>query len=98
MEHKHAQFLKSQDCWEVVESEFIKLDLSSLQAMKTNQGNAIVKNMKKGSRALWILQNGVEETIFPRIKAEIKAHQAWEIPETTYQDTYKVKICQTTKI
>ena len=78
-------FLKSQHSWDVVRNEFIQPNPTTLHAIKNNQRNFIVENKKKDDKALLIMYNEVEESVFPKIAATTKAYQACEILVTTYQ-------------
>lgn len=51
----------------------------------------MVESIKEDSKALLIFHNRVEEQNFPKISIETTTYQAWEILETSYQGTDKVK-------
>lgn len=47
--------------------------------------------VKKNSKALWLIMQGVDESIFPKIEGESTAKGAWDILMNIYQGTEKVK-------
>ncbi|XP_024164205.1 uncharacterized protein LOC112171226 [Rosa chinensis] len=46
-------------------------------------------NIKKDARALYIIQMGLSNEIFPRVSNEIKAKDAWDVLEKEYRGTTK---------
>ena len=49
------------------------------------------ENKKKDAKALFFIQQTMEEAIFPKIVATTNSKQAWDNLQSTYQGTRKVK-------
>ncbi|XP_023755295.1 uncharacterized protein LOC111903769 [Lactuca sativa] len=47
-------------------------------------------NQKKDAKALFFIQQAIDETIFPRIAAAVTSKEAWDILKTEYQGSAKV--------
>jgi hypothetical protein len=59
--------------------------------MTNAQRNVLGELRKKDNKSLWLIQQGLEEYIFPKVAATDHAKHAWDILEITYQGTNKVK-------
>jgi hypothetical protein len=59
--------------------------------MTNTQRNVLGELRKKDNKALWLIQQGLEEYIFPKVAATNHAKKAWDILEIAYQGTNKVK-------
>ena len=71
---KMKTFFCSQDLWDVVDEGFtIPEDTSTLNA---NQKKELKENKQKDSKALFFLQQAVEDSIFPRIMGATSAKDA----------------------
>ena len=51
-------------------------------------------NRKKDAKALFLIQQSLDESIFPKVSVAKKSKIAWDILETTYQGTSKVNIAK----
>jgi transposase InsO family protein len=86
----------SQDVWDLVENGFPEpADQQAYQALSQAEKDLLKENKKKDSKALFFIQQAMEESIFPKVAAATRSKQAWESLQTTYQGTSKVK---TTKL
>nr|GFC30635.1 UBN2 domain-containing protein [Tanacetum cinerariifolium] len=72
---------KSQDLWELVENG--DLDSGDDNAKKK-------ENKKRDAKALFFIQQAVDESIFSRIAAATTSEQAWSILKTEFQGSSKV--------
>jgi hypothetical protein len=88
---KMKNFLWSEDCWEAVVNGFQEPDPTDLQVMTNAQRNSLGELRKKDSKSLWLIQQGLEEYIFPKVAATDHAKHAWDTLEIAYQGTDKVK-------
>jgi hypothetical protein len=73
---KMKNFLKSEDCWEAIVNGFQEPDQMDLQTMTNAQINSLVELRNTDSKALWLIQQGLEEYIFPKVTAVYHAKQA----------------------
>jgi len=86
----------SQDVWDLVENGFPEpADQQAYQALSQAEKDLLKENKKKDSKALFFIQQAMEESIFPKVVAATRSKQAWESLQTAYQGTSKVK---TTKL
>ena len=60
--------------------------------LSVDEKQKLDENRKKNKRALQISGKALDDSVVARIKLATTAKQAWDIPETTYQGTSKVKI------
>ncbi|KAI3507208.1 hypothetical protein L1887_22073 [Cichorium endivia] len=72
---------KSQDLWEFVEKGYV--EGSGDEARQK-------ENQKKDAKALFFIQQAIDEAIFPRIAAAVTSKEAWTILKTEYQGSAKV--------
>jgi hypothetical protein len=82
--HLHF-FLKSIDCWSIVETGWTKLDDTTLELVPLK--NARLSNDK----ALHALCQALSPSEFAKISNYESAQEAWQIMETTYEGTKLVK-------
>jgi hypothetical protein len=78
-------FLKSIDCWQIVESGWIKPEDKTLELI--SERNARLANDK----ALHALCQALSPSEFAKISNYETALEAWQILETTYEGTKLVK-------
>ena len=82
---------RSQDVWDLVESGFPKLaNQQAYQALSQVEKDLLKENKKKDAKALFFIQQAVEEAIFPKVVAA-SSKKAWENLQSTYQGIEKVK-------
>ncbi|XP_020269489.1 uncharacterized protein LOC109844775 [Asparagus officinalis] len=72
---------KSQDLWDLVENGFVDTDEPNQQLRDT---------CKKDSKALFMIQQAVDDEIFPQIAAATTSKEAWEILKKEYLGDEKV--------
>lgn len=72
---------KSQELWEFVETGIVETSDDEVCRKK---------NQKLDAKALFFIQQGVDESIFSRIAAATSSKQAWTILKTEYQGSTKV--------
>ena len=60
--------------------------------LNANQKKKLDENRKKNKKALQLIGQALDDSVLGKIKLAIIANQAWDILETTYQGTSKVKI------
>ncbi|CAJ2654309.1 unnamed protein product [Trifolium pratense] len=85
---KMKTFFCSQDLWDIVDEGFtIPEDLSTLNA---SQKKELKENKQKDSKALFFLQQAVEDSIFPRIMGATSAKDAWGTLKEEFQGSDKV--------
>ena len=58
---KMKNFLTFEDCWDAIVNGFKEPNLIDLQAMTNAQRNALGELGKKENKALWLIQQGLEE-------------------------------------
>ena len=86
----------SQDLWEFVEDGFDEIaDEQAFNALTQAKKDILKRNRKKESKALFLLYQAVNESVFPRIASTKRSKDAWENLKVAYQGMEKVK---TTKI
>lgn len=80
MECQNEDAFKSQELWDLVE-----------RSTEDGQSETDKKeNEKKDAKALFFIQQAVDDSIFSRIAALTSAHEAWSILKTEYQGSAKV--------
>ncbi|KAK2417002.1 hypothetical protein QL285_039350 [Trifolium repens] len=81
-------FFCSQDLWDIVDEGFtIPQDTSTLN---TNQKKELKEIKQKDSKALFFLQQAVEDSIFPRIMGATSAKDAWGTLKEEFEGSDKV--------
>ena len=90
---KMKTLFRSQDVWDLVESGFPEpANQQAYQALSQAEEDLLKENRQKDARALFIIQQVVEEAIFPKGVVATSSKQAWDNLQSTYQGTRKVKI------
>lgn len=82
----------SQDLWDYVENGYTEPDAHTLARRTQDQRNQLKENRKKDSKALFIIQQAVHDSIFPRLVGVTKSKEAWDALQQAYQVSDKVKI------
>lgn len=88
---KMQTFLSSNELEEIADTTFTKSDQASLNAMTNTQRRAYNENKNENDKALWAIKQAIEEHIYPKIEGGKTTKEAWDILDTTYQGTTKVK-------
>ena len=77
------------DLWDYVEDGFVEVeDTTNLSIAEKQQ---LKDHRKKDAKALSLIQQGVADSIFPRIINATKAKVAWDILQKEYRGTEKVR-------
>ena len=71
----------SQDLWDMVENGI---------AETSDEDTRSRENQKRDAKALFFIQQAVEESIFSRIAAATSSNEAWTILKTEFQGSSKV--------
>ena len=86
---KMKTFFCSQDLWDIVEEGFtIPADSSTLTAAQRKE---LKENKQKDSKALYILQQAMDDAIFPRIMDATSSKDAWNTLQEEFQGSVKVR-------
>ena len=85
--------LCSQDLWDLVQNGYVEPPYEAAYLALTQAHKDFLKNNhKKDVNALSLIQQAMDDSIFPRIASVTKSKEAWDILETNYQDLSKVKV------
>jgi hypothetical protein len=83
----------SQDLWMLVSAGYTEpADQAAYTLLSVDQKNELKENRKKDAKALFLLQTGVDNSVFPKIAECGSSHIAWETLEKAYKGSVKVKI------
>ena len=84
--------LRAQDLWEFVMIGYPEPANQAAELALTNAERVLLKeNWKKDNKALGLIQQGLSESIFPKISSVESSKKAWDTLETCYQGVTKVK-------
>lgn len=84
--------LGSQDLWDMVEKGYSEPESAEAEAVLSESQKSTLKEMrKKDKRALILLFQGVEESIFEKISNAKSSKEAWEILQKSFQGVDKAK-------
>ena len=82
----------SQDLWEFVTIGYPEPADQVAELALTNAERVLVKeNRKKDNKALGLIQQGLNESIFPKILSAESSKKSWDTLKTCYQGVTKVK-------
>ena len=91
--------LHSQDLWTYVIDGYPKpVDVVAKLALSNVDHVLLKKNRKKDNKALGLIQQGLNESIFMKIASAASSKMAWDILETYYQKVSKVKTVKLQKL
>ncbi|XP_026378746.1 uncharacterized protein LOC113273203 [Papaver somniferum] len=79
----------SQDVWKIVESGYDQIEDTS--TLDQDQKNLLKESRKKNVKASMYIQQGVGDTILPRVIHFPKAKEAWDILQKEYGVNNKVR-------
>ena len=83
----------SQELWDLVENGFTEPpNQAAYNVLSQAQKDLLKENKKKDAKALLLLQQAMEESIFQRIVAATRSKHAWDTLQNSYQGTSKVKL------
>lgn len=88
---KMPTFLQLNKCWNMVEKEFTEPTAATLAAMTNANKKALNESRDRDLTAKWLIQSCIEESIFPRIAGATTAHHAWNLLQSAYKGTNRVK-------
>jgi len=84
--------LRSQDLWYFIIDGYVEPATATIEMALSNAGHVLLKdNRKKDNKALGLIQQGLNESIFVKISNATSSQMAWNILETNYQGASKVK-------
>jgi len=84
--------MRSQDLWSYVCDGYTEPATAAAELALTNAERVLLKdNRKKDNKALGLIQQGLNESIFVKISNATSSQMAWNILETSYQGVSKVK-------
>ena len=90
---KMRNFLISQDLWMLVSAGYTEpTDHAAYNTLSVDQKIELKENRKRDAKALFLLQTGVDISMFPKIVECVISHNAWETLEKTYKGSVKVKV------
>ena len=82
----------SQGIWDLIEKGFNEPQDES--TLTQDENDKLQDNKKKDAKVSFLIQQSLDESIFPKVCAPKKSEIAWDILETAYQGTSKVKIAK----
>jgi hypothetical protein len=83
---------RSQDLWTYVIDGYVESVDAAAELALSNADHVLLKeNRKKHKKALGLIQQGLNESIFMKIYSATSSKMAWDILETCYQGVSKVK-------
>ena len=84
--------LCAQDVWDFVTIGYLEpVDQAAELALSNVECVLLKENRKKNNKALGLIQQGLSESIFPKISSVESSKKAWDTLETCYQGVTKVK-------
>ena len=82
----------SQKLWDLVENGFTETpDQATYNALSQAQKGIPKENKKKDSNALFLIQQAMEESIFPQVAEATRSKHAWNTLQNSSQGTSKAK-------
>nr|KYP41863.1 Retrovirus-related Pol polyprotein from transposon TNT 1-94 [Cajanus cajan]KYP41870.1 Retrovirus-related Pol polyprotein from transposon TNT 1-94 [Cajanus cajan] len=87
--NKIKTYFTFQDLWDMIEEGFSTLEDTS--SLTTAQKKELKENKQKNSKALFILQQVVTDTIFLRIMGATTAKEAWTTLQEEFEGSEKVR-------
>jgi hypothetical protein len=74
-----------------VDHGYVEPNLAFLAAMTDHQRNAQAEQRKRENKAMFWIQNSVDDSIFSKITGVVTSKQTWDILQIAYQGTDRVK-------
>ena len=82
---KMRTILRAQDLWEFVTTGYPEPANQAVELALTNAGRVLLKeNRKKDNKSLGLIQQGLSESIFPKISSAKSSKKSWDTLETCY--------------
>jgi hypothetical protein len=88
---KMKLFLSCHECLEIVEDGVTLLKAKDRDALDRDARRTYIEVVKKNEKALWLIFQGVDESIFPKIEGESTTKGAWDTLMNIYQGIEKAK-------
>ncbi|XP_030447657.1 uncharacterized protein LOC115670495 [Syzygium oleosum] len=83
---------KSQDLWNLVENGYTDVaDAEAFEALRKEEKDSLVEFRKKDQKALYVIFQAVNETIFEKISSAETAKEAWDILQKSYKSDDRVR-------
>jgi hypothetical protein len=87
-----AVYLRSEDAWEYVVYGYSEpADEAAFQALSNAEKDVLRAHRKKDAKALHLIMNALDNSVFPKISASLHAKAAWDTLATSYQGAGKVQ-------
>ncbi|XP_073103332.1 uncharacterized protein [Elaeis guineensis] len=84
------------DLWELVENGFVDLaDSEEVPRLTVAQRNELKEKKKKDAKALFMIQQALDEAIFPRVIGATTSKEAWDLLQDEYQGSSRMKAFDT---
>ncbi|XP_073107227.1 uncharacterized protein [Elaeis guineensis] len=88
---KMKTLLVSCDLWELVENGFVDpADSEEVPRLTATQHNELKEKKKKDAKALFMIQQALDEAIFPRVTGATTSKEAWDLLQDEYQGSSRV--------
>jgi hypothetical protein len=79
--------LRMDDLWDIVFNGFEEpSNQEAYEAMIQEQKDQLIENKKNDATTLFLIQQGLDESILPKIAATTKSKEAWDILEMAYSE------------
>lgn len=85
---KMKTLFRSQGIWKVIEKG----------VLTSGEASQIEESQKDDARALYLIQQAVDDSIFDRIAGVSSAKEAWELVQKLYQGTTKIYVSKKTNL
>lgn len=80
--------LLSQGLWDIVENGY--QEYSAGETLTAEQKKSLAEDRMSDAKALFLIQQGVAESLFPRIIGAKKSKEAWDKLKEEFQGSQKV--------
>ncbi|GMP22505.1 hypothetical protein CsSME_00000499 [Camellia sinensis var. sinensis] len=82
---------KSYDLWDLVENGFVDLaDPEQATRLTAAQRNELKEKKQKDAKALFLIQQALDEAVFPRVMDVSTSKEAWDLLQEEYQGSSRV--------
>ena len=85
---KMRTLFMSYDLWELVENGFD--DLADVERTTATQWSDLKEKKKRDAKALSLIQQALDDAIFPLVMAATTSKEAWDLLKGEYQGTSKI--------
>ncbi|XP_077216222.1 uncharacterized protein LOC143850840 isoform X2 [Tasmannia lanceolata] len=87
---KMKMLFMSYELWELVENGYE--NFVEVERLTAAQKNEFKESKKKDAQALFLIEQAMDEPIFPTIMATTTSKEAWDLLQEEYQDTTKINL------